>query len=114
MPGGWRSMVARARPRRKGSVWCLTTACSTDHSGNGRVRPPTGRQLARSRARRKTAHEAARQKRRAGRWSSDAYDPLLYGILLIVLAAVVHLLLQALGLDATLQLFSRLVASVGG
>ena len=44
----------------------------------------------------------------------DAYDPLLYRILLIVLTAVVSLLLQALGFDATLQLFSRLVRSVGG
>ena len=44
----------------------------------------------------------------------DAHDPLPYGILLIVLAAVTHLLLHALGLDATLEIFSRLVGLVGG
>ena len=44
----------------------------------------------------------------------DAYDPLPYGILLIVLTAVVHLLLHALGVDATLEVFSRLVGSIGG
>jgi hypothetical protein len=36
----------------------------------------------------------------------DAYDPFRYGILVIVLTAVTHLLLQALDVDATLQLFN--------
>lgn len=44
----------------------------------------------------------------------DAYDPLPGAIVLIVLTAVVHLLLHALGLDATLEVFSRLIGSVGG
>ena len=42
----------------------------------------------------------------------DAYDPLPSAVLLFVLTAVVHLLLHALGLDATLEVFSRLIRSV--
>jgi hypothetical protein len=42
----------------------------------------------------------------------DAYDPLPGAILLFVLTAVTHLLLHALGLDATLEVFSRLIGSV--
>ena len=42
----------------------------------------------------------------------DAYDPLPGAILLFVLTAVVHLLLHALGLDATLEVFNRLIESV--
>jgi hypothetical protein len=42
----------------------------------------------------------------------DAYDPLPGAILLFVLTAVVHLLLHALGLDATLEVSSRLIRSV--
>ena len=44
----------------------------------------------------------------------DAYDLLPGAIVLIVLTAVTHLLLRALGVDATLEVFSRLVGSVGG
>ena len=42
----------------------------------------------------------------------DAYDPLPGAILLFVLTAVTHLLLHALGLDATLEVFNRLIGSV--
>jgi hypothetical protein len=42
----------------------------------------------------------------------DAYDPLPAAVLLFVLTAVTHLLLHALGLDATLEVFSRLIGSV--
>ena len=42
----------------------------------------------------------------------DAYDPLPSAVLLFVLTAVVHLLLHRLGLDATLEVFSRLIRSV--
>ena len=42
----------------------------------------------------------------------DAYDPLPAAVLLFVLTAVMHLLLHALGLDATLEVFSRLIGSV--
>ena len=42
----------------------------------------------------------------------DAYDPVPAAVLLFVLTAVVHLLLHALGLDATLEVFSRLIKSV--
>lgn len=42
----------------------------------------------------------------------DAYDPLPYGILLIVPAALTHLLVHALGLDASLEVFGRLIGSV--
>jgi hypothetical protein len=42
----------------------------------------------------------------------DAYDPLPAAVLLFVLTAVTHLLLHALGLDATLEVFSRFIGSV--
>ena len=42
----------------------------------------------------------------------DIYDPLPGAVLVFVLTAVVHLLLHALGLDATLEVFSRLIESV--
>jgi hypothetical protein len=42
-----------------------------------------------------------------------AYDPLPGAIVLFVLTAVTHLLLQALGVDATLEVFSRLIRSIG-
>jgi hypothetical protein len=44
----------------------------------------------------------------------DAYDPLPAAVLLFVLTAVTQVLLHALGLDATLQVLSRFVGSVGG
>jgi hypothetical protein len=42
----------------------------------------------------------------------DIYDPLPGTVLLFVLTAVTHLLLHALGLDATLEVFNRLIGSV--
>jgi hypothetical protein len=43
----------------------------------------------------------------------DAYDPLPSAVLLFVLTAVTHLLFRALGVDATLEVFSRLVGAMG-
>ena len=42
----------------------------------------------------------------------DIYDPLPGAVLLFVLTAVTHLLLHALGLEATLEVFNRLIGSV--
>jgi hypothetical protein len=41
----------------------------------------------------------------------DAYDPLPGAVLLFVLTAVTHLLLHAFDLDATLEVFNRLMGS---
>ena len=77
------------------------------------MRPLTGRQRACNQTKKEDGAGASPLEEPGQRIVLDAYDPLPYGILLIVLTAVVHLLMHALGVDATLEAFSRLLGSVG-